>query len=36
MRKNFFGNDPSYHMARFYFVHKISCINQPLKEVLAK
>ena len=23
MRTNFFGFDPSYHVARFHFVHKV-------------
>ncbi|EMR01012.1 hydrogenase maturation protein [Cesiribacter andamanensis] len=36
MQLNFFGEDPSYHLARFHFVHKISCAQQPSPEALAK
>lgn len=36
MRENFFGNDPSYHIARFHFVHKISCTMQPAVEAIEK
>ncbi|AHM58718.1 formyl transferase domain-containing protein [Flammeovirgaceae bacterium 311] len=36
MRDNFFGNDPSYHIARFHFVHKISCSLQPDPEAIEK
>ncbi len=30
MRENFFGFDPSYHVARFHFVHKVPRSRTPL------
>ncbi len=30
MHRNFFGFDPSYHIARYYFVHKIKNFRTPL------
>ncbi|MBW3544548.1 MAG: hydrogenase maturation protein [Bacteroidetes bacterium] len=36
MHANFFGDDPSYHLARFHFVHKIACAQQPAKEAVVK
>lgn len=36
MKENFFGGDPGYHIARFHFVHKISCQVQPTKEAIEK
>ena len=30
MRRNFFGFDPSYHIARYNFVHKIPKSRTPL------
>lgn len=31
MAVNFFGPDPSYHVARRDFVHKVSCSRTPLR-----
>ena len=36
MRENFFGEDPAYHLARFHFVHKISCEMQPAREAIER
>lgn len=36
MKENFFGKDPAYHIARFHFVHKISCETQPAIEAIEK
>lgn len=36
MELNFFGDDISYHLARFHFVHKIACQVQPVEEALKK
>lgn len=36
MHRNFFGEDPAYHIARFHFVHKIACAQQPDQNALAK
>ncbi len=30
MRKNFYGFDPSYHVARYNFVHKVPKSRTPL------
>jgi len=34
MWKNFYGEDKSYHIARYNFVHKISCTVSPLTPAL--
>ena len=36
MHQNFFGEDPAYHLARFHFVHKIACVQQPAPQALQK
>lgn len=34
MRLNFYGFDPSYHVARFNFVHKVAKSRTPLTVAL--
>lgn len=36
MKENFFGEDPAYHVARYHFVHKISCEFQAASEAVEK